>query len=228
MKYLTKFLPYYYAMSSVGNLLCKSLYLEGTSCTFKSTILRSLEAEGYPCLAGDFAEHSEKFPYFRRQIAERVPSLLYLAYLFYDFEPYHVIDRTWVANVVYSIVNRVEPEEVEDACNHVLEEIPSEMKAILRKMPVLIVIEGRPEDNHARMVRRDNQIDTNESIDYILKQNTAFTMFAEAFFWPVVKIYPNETNEEFQERCLRQLRSMYDHHIGPQIRSKIRDERSRK
>src|SRR5699024_5103481 len=141
------------SMTAVGKLLQKSVFIEGTSCTFKTTILSRLEAEGYPCVTGDFAEHAARHPGPRKQLSDQAMKLVYLTYLYLDHKPYCIIDRTWFATVVYSIVNRSTVDSVASECLDNVYDIP---------IDVLVILESKPEENLARMQHRGSNIDCNE------------------------------------------------------------------
>src|SRR5699024_10056966 len=119
-------------------------------------------------------------------------------------------------------------EEIHIVCQDTMRNIPPEMITVLRAMPMLVIIEGQPEANHQRMVERDNQIDTKEPVEYILKQNIAFTYFAEAFNWPIISCHHAETPEQFIDRCQQRLRELYEIKIGPILRKMISDSRVRR
>jgi len=205
-------------MTAVGKLLQKSVFIEGTSCTFKTTILSRLEAEGYPCVTGDFAEHAARHPGLRKQLSDPAMKLVYLTYLYLDHKPYCIIDRTWFATVVYSIVNRSTVDSVASECLDNVYDIPIDVITSLQSMPVLVILESKPEENLARMQHRGSNIDCNESVDYIIKQNIAFRVFANAFHWETITRLENETPEQFQDRCVMRLKRMYQANIDPILR----------
>jgi len=62
-------------LGKLGELLTQAVFIEGTSCTFKSTVLRK---EGVPCQPGDFSYHSDRYPVLRRQTTDRIPCLFIL------------------------------------------------------------------------------------------------------------------------------------------------------
>jgi len=49
-------------LGKLGELLTQAVFIEGTSCTFKSTVLQRMRKEGVPCQRGDFAYHSDRYP----------------------------------------------------------------------------------------------------------------------------------------------------------------------
>jgi len=150
--------------------------------------------------------HTTRHPGLRKQLTDPAMKLVYLTYLYLDHKPYCIIDRTWFATVVYSIVNRSTVDTVASECLDNLYDIPIDVITSLQSMPVLVILEAKPEENLARMQRRGSNIDCNLPLDYIIKQNIAFRVFANAFHWETMTRFEDETPEMFQDRCVMRLK----------------------
>ena len=129
--------------------------------------------------------------------------------LFISLIPYTVSDRTWFANVIYSIVNAEEVDNVLPACQRVYHELPHEISEVLKSMHVLVVIETDPEANIQRTRERGHPIDQHQTTDYVIKQNIAFEFFAKAFGWLILNCNVKQGIELFQDLCILILKEMY-------------------
>jgi len=193
---------------TVQEQLSDAVFLDGVSCTYKTTVMQRLQDEGYPCIVGDFSEHVRKYPSLIKQMTDRPMSLVYLAMLFLEHRTQHIIDRCWFANVVYSIVNYHPLDQVVPVCERLYRELPQPIIESLRNMKVLVVLEKSPTANVQRMKKRGSDIDSALPIDYILKQNRVFKYFADVFDWRIEYCNDDESPTTIQDRIMAALKEM--------------------
>lgn len=193
---------------TVREQLGDAVFLDGVSCTYKTTVMERLQKEGYPCIVGDFSEHVRKYPSLLKQMADRPMSLVYLALLFLEHRTQHIIDRCWFANVVYSIVNHYPLDKVTSVCEQLYAELPPPIIESLRDMKVLIILEKSPAANVQRMKKRASEIDSTLPIDYVLKQNRVFKYFADVFDWRIEYCNDFEPPTAIQDRIMTALKEM--------------------
>src|SRR5699024_2946366 len=182
----------------------KCVYLDGVSCTFKSTILQRLHT-----ISTEYAENAKRNPELSAMHEIGAIEIVYLMDYLLRFDTSKLVHgRTWFAGVVYHIVANSTVETCEAVCKRVYAAISSGVLEHLRRLKVIVLVESRPARNVIRMQQRGYAIDAHLDEDYVRKQNIAFTYFAYQFKWIVVYQSREEPNAYFQARVAQSLKVM--------------------
>jgi len=189
----------------------KCVFLDGVSCTFKSTILQRLHSTSseYAIQWRDVAEDAKVNPELSAMHEVGAIEIVYLMDYMLKFDTSKMVhDRTWFAGVVYHIVANSTVETCKATCKRVRDAISYEVLGHLQRLKVIVLVESRPARNVARMQQRSYVIDRHLDEDYVRKQNIAFTYFADQFKWIVMYQARREPNAYFQARVAQSLKIM--------------------
>ncbi|ANF29753.1 ORF-105 [Catopsilia pomona nucleopolyhedrovirus] len=160
------------------------IYICGTACLFKSTIISRLHAQGFKTKAGDYKEACNKYSFLSNKAADQVMTTIYNAYVILNEEEGAVHDRSVIDTIVYDCLFRNVPA---DKFITYIEKFKILNEKWLQSNYFIFVVAGDEAKTLERMIKRNNGIDM-LTIDYVKKQNMYFTLAANVLGKEIVSI----------------------------------------
>lgn len=155
-----------------------TVFLDGTACCGKSTILRKLHAEGYAVVIGDYYEHCQENALWRQKTQSRHLDLMYNAYTFTRVRLGAAHDRSPLSNCAYAyIFALMDGSLTESSFADELIRIPPDFWSFYQDCLYVIVIDRNEEEVVARMIQRNNGLDVC-SKQYVYCQAVVFEHLA--------------------------------------------------
>lgn len=211
------------------------IYLEGTACTRKTSLLKDLQhanfpvvnSVGYQCSFNDLTEKIKEFPLFKHKAESAVVEHLYMLDQVSTFlrmresqQPVVIFDRSPLASIAYTIVLPFFKEDkLREPMPDVLQKIEDifedqQLRDIVKRSAALnpcdyyiFFLNSDAEKTLQLMKKRDNKLDI-LSTDYVTVQNKVFMELAKCLpreNYHIIHVEADPTHYTNTPRCLETI-----------------------